>query len=609
MKDKDELRNIDVGQETVVVYKNKSGFFGKLVALLLGLIFGIAATVGGVAIFGWFTYTKAPIANSIDTVNGLLGTNIDYTQYINGSYGEKTLKDLVGDTITAVDKVSKGEGTLNTLNEISPLVGKTVVGDGTEGNTGLVGMLANYAIIADPEAVMNRIIVKPAGTPDSPDNKDVYLTDYLKDRIDNAYMGDIIQAFGYEMNDVIKTICYGAEGIDYYVDEKGEIQMIHPEKKITLSQFLGDGLDEQIKLLPLDAFIAISFPSDTVMCMLAYGAEYRYEKTLDANGNVVMKQVFYEGAGDPFALTDDEGNDVTANIVSGADNPQNGIVLNHIVTQGEETITKTRYLQYNATDGRYYAFEEATYETPILFEKNTVGMLSDGTDKLIGGIYVKDLLNVTASSERVMIALCYGKEGVDWQFNADKTAIDMIGDSKPRTVNDLKNGNVFDTLTLQDLLGDDVNSNPILLKLADKTFSQLPTAMEELTFADIFADKIYTDDTHTTIQPMWKYLFDDPNVDGEETPDQYYILGGTSTATANKNGVDKMIENMKANIQTATLAKLVQDDLIVFENDADGSKKQEFLTSTTQTVIGGKYLRDLTIIEVINWAINPTGSL
>ncbi|MBQ7923671.1 MAG: hypothetical protein IJ329_00035 [Clostridia bacterium] len=676
MKDYDEMRNIDINYEPMVIYKKKGGFFGKFVAVLLGILIGVIAGVGGVAGLGWYAYAKMPIENGTNSVNGILGTEIDYSQYIDGSYGEKTIENLVGDVIDAVEKISNSEGTLNTLNAISPLVRELVAGDGTEANTGLVGMLAEYAITVDPDKAMNRILVKPDGTPESPDNKDIYFVDYIKSCIDDAPLGDVLHALGYETNDVIQTICYGDEGVDYVIDENGEVQMINGAKKLTIGEFLSEDLDSRIQLLPIDSFVPVSFPDDAIMCMLAYGAEYRYEKELDENGNVVMKQVFYEADETPFALKDDEGNDVTANIVSGADTPQAGIVLTHTYTQNETEITETRYLQYNETDGKYYAFEDAEYTKPIRFKKNTIGMLNDGSDSIINGMYVKDLLKVgNKDNERVMISLCYGKENIDWEFDTDGN-VQMIGNAKPRTVKELKDGNLFNTLTLKDLLGvEKVESNMILHTLADTAFSDLPDKMNTLTFDQIFPDHVYeyekdadgnyvldengnkipvyeyayekdtdgnyildtdgnkipvyktdengdyvldedgnkiqayeTDENGQPIKTtaaMWSYLFDNPDTVAVERPDYYYLLGHDTDA----HGIDQMITNMQANMQTKSLKQLVQDDLIQFDDNPDTAenesvtKKEAFLNSD-KTLSDGSIVQDMTVIEMIDWILN-----
>ncbi len=606
MNDLDELQNFDPDNQPIVIYRKKGGFFGKLVAILLGVILGILVTVGGVAGVGWYIYCKAPIKNSMGTVNSLLGTDIDYGAYIDPSYGDKTLQNLVGDVLDAAQLVAEGKGSLSTFATISPLVEDIILGSGEEGDTGIIGLMNSYAIYPDPDAFMSRILLKPEGIADSDENANIYFTDYIKQCVDNAYLGDMMQAMGYELNDVIMNLCYGEENIDYIYDEQGNIEMINGAKKLTLKEFLSDDLNEQIQSLPVDSFVSVNFPDDAVMCMLAYGADYRYEKVLDSAGNVVMKQVFYEGSGDPFVLLDDEGNDVTANILAGADDPQNGILLQHAYTANGLEITERRYLQYNATDDKYYAFSDEACTTPIRFQKNTVGMLSDGSDSLIDGMYIKDLLSVDEKSERVLIAIAYGREDVDWSFDSEGK-IQMASGKKARTVSDLKKGDIFNSLTLKDLLGDDVESNTILSKLADATLEELPDEMEKLTFEDIFADKIYEDEDHTVIKAMWTYLFDDPDTATQEGPDEYYILGGTSESTKDKKGVDAMVDNMQINIQTATIGKLVRDDLIVFEDDEDGSKKEDFLTNENQKkiLVGEElqYVRDVTIIQMLNYIL------
>ena len=104
---------------------------------------------------------------------------------------------------------------------------------------------------------------------------------------------------------------------------------------------------------------------------------------------------------------------------------------------------------------------------------------------------------------------------------------------------------------------------------------------------------------------MWNYLFDDPTTTTHvERPNEYYLLGHDISHP----GVDQMVENMQENMQTATLEKLVRDDLIVFEGANAAADKEQFLTDTTQKklVVNGveKYVRELTIIEMITWAIS-----
>ncbi len=643
MKDFDEMRNIDIELENKPSVKprkekKRGGFFGKLGIWLLGLILGVVGALGGLGFCGWYIVARMPLQSATNKVGGIIGTNIDLSKYIDSAYSEKTVVNLVGDVVSAVKSISTGEGTLNTLNAISPAVGNLVRGE--DGTGGLVQTLASLAIIVDGNALMDKRLVKPAGTEDSEENKNVYLGDYILSCVNNASLGDMLSSMGYDMNDVLMTLCYGTEGVDYTYTPEGEIVMLGEATKLTVGGFIGEDLNEKILNLPIDTFLTdIDFPSDALMCTLAYGPEYRYEKELDLDGNVIMKQVFYTCSQDSegnFVLLDDEGKDVTANILDGE--PYQAINLKHIVkeaeAEGEEGVEETRYLLYSATENKYFAFADEEYSKVVSFKKNTVGDLRD-SETLIEKMYVKDLLKVDETDERVMIALCYGTKGVDWEYN-NEDKIEMLNGKNPRTVKDLKDGNLFNTLTLKDLLGEDVETNMILHSLANKTIEELPAAMNELTFDDIFPDHIYefekdgngdyvldgngnkiplyeTGENGEQVQKvsaMWNYLFDNPNTTHQERPNEYYLLGHD----IDHPGVDQMIENMQSNMQTATLEKLVRDDLVHFsddpttpENEAERDKDL-FLNDDTQKqlLVNGelKYVREMTIIEMINWALN-----
>ena len=70
MRDFDEMRNIDVDYEPRVIYKKSGGFLGKFVALLLGIIIGIAAGLGGLVGAGWYLYKKMPIEQVLTRQTG-----------------------------------------------------------------------------------------------------------------------------------------------------------------------------------------------------------------------------------------------------------------------------------------------------------------------------------------------------------------------------------------------------------------------------------------------------------------------------------------------------------------------------------------------------------
>ena len=62
----------------------------------------------------------------------------------------------------------------------------------------------------------------------------------------------------------------------------------------------------------------------------------------------------------------------------------------------------------------------------------------------------------------------------------------------PRTVDNLSEGDIFDTMTLNDILGEDAIKDDLLLgHLGDETIDSLPDAISELTFKQVYPEQIY----------------------------------------------------------------------------------------------------------------------
>ncbi len=435
--------------------RRSGGFLGKLIAVLLGLIIGILAGAGGVAGIAYVLIAKTNIKTNMNTVNGFLGTDIDYADYINGKYGEKTLIDFAGDTITAIQKVSQGEGTLNTLNDISPMVGKLLLGE--DGNSGLVATLNGYYLNIVPEEFMDRIVVKPSGATKDP-NK--YLLDYMSEKLDNVPVVDFLLKMGYPLNDIILTVGCGVEGVDYIKNSDGTVTMLNGKKQLTVKEFLSSDLQQAISRLPIDAIMSIPL-NDKFLAMLAYGDDLRYTVV---DGKAVMNQVFYTYDINEQKFYDYSGADVTANV-----NPESVDLTNYtceIVMNGA-----TQYLQAQniASDTvTFYAYSTTDYtETyKIVYQKLTLADLQNGTTDLIDKMYLKDVLAIDANSDEMLLALAYGVKGVNYDIQNGE----IIELTTPRTVGDLRNKGtaLLDELLLCHIVDTDVNNNLIMYILYGK---------------------------------------------------------------------------------------------------------------------------------------------
>lgn len=411
--------------------RRSGGFLGKFIAVLLGLIIGILAGAGGLAGIIYVLVAKTKIKTNMNTVNSFIGTNINYADYINGKFGEQTIIDFAGETITAITKVSKGEGSLNTLNEISPLVGKLLTGD--DGKSGLVATLNEFYLNVEPEAFMSRIVVKPAGASKNPDK---YLIDYLKEKFNDVPVADFLIKMGYPLNDTLLAICCGIEGTEYVKTPDGKIQMLNGKKQLTLGEFLSSDLEQAVYRLPLDAIMPISL-SDKVMAMLVYGDEYCYEKvTENGKTKVVMNQVFYTYDTVTGKLCNGRGAEVDPTTIQNA-NFTNGTCEIHA---DDNTVEYLKAEDVSGTVITLYAYTSTEYlpEHKIFYKKTTINDLQTGAVSLVEDMYLKDVLDIGIGSDRMLLSLAYGVKDVDYKIVEENGEEKIISINPPRTIGDLR---------------------------------------------------------------------------------------------------------------------------------------------------------------------------
>lgn len=411
--------------------KKSGGFLGKLIAVILGLIIGILAGAGGMVGIGYLLVFNTDIKTNIGTINGIAGTNINFTDFLDESYGNKTVVSLVGDTVATLQKISRGEGTLNNLNEISPLIGNLIVGE--DGNSGLVKTLNDYYLNVTAEDIMNKSVVKPAGAEKDPDK---YLMDYLMERVNDVPVASFLIKMGYPLNDTLLTICCGVEFVDWEKNPDGTIKMLGDSKQLTLGEFLSEDLEQAIYRLPIDAIMPVSL-SDRVMMMLAYGDDFCYH-TEERNGKtvVVMNQVFYTYDTVSGKLFDARGTQIAPSQIANANFTQG-------TCQVQVDANTTHYLKAETLNGEritLYAYSANDYTTSsaIFYTKTTLNDLNSGAIHLVEDMYLKDVLDITAKSDKMLISLAYGVEGEDYIFVEENGTKKIQSINPPRTIKELR---------------------------------------------------------------------------------------------------------------------------------------------------------------------------
>lgn len=136
-----------------------------------------------------------------------------------------------------------------------------------------------------------------------------------------------------------------------------------------------------------------------------------------------------------------------------------------------------------------------------------LGSLSDSMNAELSGIYIKDVLDVKTDSSSLLRTLAYGEEGVDYRIEG--TEFVMLGNAKPKTINDLTSG--FDQMKISsfvDIVTDEeaaesggTASHPLMQAIAGWTLNDFSDSdkINSLTIGDVIT--IVTDGEETEESP------------------------------------------------------------------------------------------------------------
>ncbi len=417
----------------------------RVLAFFLGLLFGIILIFGALGGAVYYVYTR-PIKDTVKLLDGNESNGTIYqllfgdgtsTGYLSADYAAKTVGDLIKDTTTAVQTLTNG-GSLSALEGLSPKVRTTV--------RKLLEQTDAYAVPLDEETLMT-----------TPINE---LGSYVGTQLKETPAGALLKAFneGVETEDpILLALCYGEEGVDYTTVD-GEIVMLNGTNGTTLRElFGGTGVSDQIDKVPLEAIADDA--SDPIIRTLAYGPASHYDTVTDADGNIVrveMKQMV-------FTWENSKLYDIDGEEVDGSFDEATKVLT---LTTGEVYYLETK--AKTSSEATYYlAFTDEERTSPALYKKLTVGDFTEDAEGLVDGLYLSDALNVNESSHQVLISLAYGAEGEQYTVNEDGT-IKLNDGVTPRTIGDLKaeSNDLINDIYLKDVLNVTPESHKVLISLA-----------------------------------------------------------------------------------------------------------------------------------------------
>lgn len=446
--------------ERPVQVVKKRGVLGKILFFFLGLILGMVLIAGSVFGVGYYVFTR-PSKDTIELADkyvdgdlyGLIfgsvkeedDKTIIQTGLLSERYAEKTISDLLGDSIGAITALTSN-GTLSTLNDISPAVGKT-----------LENLLKKTDELAIPLS-KDTLLSKPISE----------LSTYVLDSAKEAPLGDLLKGLGEEPSPVLMAICYGEEGVDYTQDSNGKVTMLQGEKT-RLKDLMSGDMNAILNRVPVATVVDVD-PEDRIMCTMAYGSSNRYTIV---NGKVQMNQVAYtyKDNGDGAKLYNDKDEALAL------------VEAPTTVTDGEETLTikivfltgntdtegkpvsETQYLQYDK-NGNLLAFEDQACQSPILYKKTLIGDLQGNSMEIIDNVRLADALDLQPGvSHKILLSLAYGQEGVDYEIVDGK--VQMKESAKERTIGQLrtKNTELINEIQLCDIMTENQNDKLVMFLL------------------------------------------------------------------------------------------------------------------------------------------------
>ncbi len=458
-----EKRERRIMKEKVKTYDG--GFMSRCVAVLIGFIFGIVGTIGGIAGGGYYFAKKKTIRETADSVGDLAGKDFDITKYLSDEYADQTLIEFFKNISSISSKFTDGEASLATISEVTPYA-QTVAEKLTEA-------LAKFGLEVTTDGILNTSFTD--------------YSSYLQDSLKASKLSALI---GVEPNgSLLSLLCFGEEGVNYTIDSEGNVVMLDGSKQLTVGDFTDNGATTDLFYrISLKAVMSTnenaSFDDPIVRAVLygTKGVDYITETTAnpetgETGETIVMLPLSYtyedDGTG-AFSLKNDH-DDIIDSALYSVD-PSSGVIALFSSAPESEDDAPSSYLAKDESDGKYYAYKTredleagllGDESKRVLHKATTLGDVTAGDFAgMFEGVKIADLLNVTAESEAATRTIAYGSEGKDYKIEDGK--IVMLGGAKPRTLKDLKNGNdLISSMYLKDILGvTPENGNDTVIALA-----------------------------------------------------------------------------------------------------------------------------------------------
>ena len=577
--------------------RKKGGFWGKFLAVVLGFLFGIIATIGSIAAVGYYLVARMTIRQGIEFVGNLTGKDVDYTDYITDEYANETVMGLVGELQKLSESLSDKTITLADLNAISPLVEKQV----TDLSARLaadfrIPLAVNSAYHGEDGSVLDEegnVIIDASGNVVKKDEngradftgKDgemlVGLMDlpfgeistFLVDSLAPVQVGAVLSAPevgmltpNSENYDLLMLVCYGDKGNyktnqagDIVLDENGNAEMLGGAKATTFGNLLGfggsGGMEAIIQNMSVAGLMEATGSlddSDELVRALLYGVE-GVHYAVGTEGEIEMLRV-------GIAVYGGAAYDRGGNLLPGAVEETEG---DYLYTDGD-TVYR---LERQSEESIEIETEEGPLSLPLLiaedetgeevfYKPHTIGDLS-GENSLISGI-TKDL--------------------TIGQFMGDGEQSSLSAAISAWKIDDLNDQDKIMSLKIADVIGVDENSPAVLQAMRDRDWT-LAYLNDKDTFNQLALGEVIEIDESNPDTPALLVSLQNTSI-GElsDAVNRLTLVELLGEDQVEKNSIlrnlaDSTVKTLADDISALSIAQVFEDK--VYKTDGDGNYLDE----------------------------------
>lgn len=458
------------------------GFMARCVAVLIGFILGVVGTLGGIVGGGYLIASHVTIRQIAETVKNSTNGEFDITDYLAEKYVDNTLVEFFKNFSEISSSVKQDGASLSTFVEISPYAATLA--------EKLTSYVEKFGLKIDSDELLSTPFTQ--------------YPDFLQECVKTMELAGLL---GVEPNgSILSLLCYGEEGVHFNLDTNGEVVMREGYHQLTLGDFYdNDATTNLFYRISLRAVMSINTSAsfdDPIVRALVYGTK-GIDYATNTSDEIVMLPLAYtyenDGSG-TYVLKDDHENAIDHSLYRSASVGGHDVLALFATAPTTAEEAPKYYLLKDTADGKYYAYATESALTAgiagdfsgrVLHTGLSLGDLTSGDfGKMFEALTIADVLNVTATSDAMLRSLAYGSENEDYKIVGGE--IVMLNGAKPRTFNDLRNGdNLLSSFYVKDLLNITADSNEAIISLAYGKEGK-HYALDKATNTFTMLEKVYT---------------------------------------------------------------------------------------------------------------------